>query len=616
MPARHRGVRVRINDNRVAAGFQKGNLLTLHLVARMGMWYPDGDSAPGTPVPAFAEDGQLPTIPGPLIRVRAGTEVQVTVRNDVPGTMLTVHGLDSRVAAPRPQVDSILLPSGSKRSVRIRMDAPGTYYYWGTTSGRALDERTREDAQLTGAIVVDPANGPIVRDRVMVIGMWADTSGRAFIVRQRMLVVLNGLSWPHTERLSYTVGDTVHWRLINASADSHPMHLHGFYYLVDSRGDGTSDTVYPTNSRDKVVTDLMRPGTTMSMTWSPDRPGSWLFHCHLPAHFAARGSLGMPRSMEAHETHGKMNHAVQGMSGLVTGVTVKPGGHKTVAAAEDTRARRQIHLAIRQNTNGTPAAPNFEFALDEGLAPMPAVTGVHSAPPLVLTRGKPVRIVVTNTLSEPTAIHWHGIELESYYDGVAGFSGTAQRLSPVIAPGDSFIALFTPPRAGTFIYHTHIDEERQQPAGLAGPIIVLEPGQNYDPDSDFTVIASSPRTRPGPDGRIPKVAWLNGSATPAPMNLHAGVRYRFRFINMTTGAPGLRFELSQGATLANWRAVAKDGAELPVGRQASHPARQPVSIGETADVELTPEHPGDYQLVGRLPDGTILVTMIVHVSPN
>ena len=44
-------------------------------------------------------------------------------------------------------------------------------------------------------------------------------------------------------------------------------------------------------------------------------------------------------------------------------------------------------------------------------------------------------------------MHWHGIELESYYDGVAGFGGSARRVTPVIAPRDSFYARFTPPRA-------------------------------------------------------------------------------------------------------------------------------------------------------------------------
>ena len=510
--------------------------------------------------------------------------------------------------------DSVQLESGETRTLRIRLDAPATYYYWGTTMRRPLDERTREDAQLTGAIIVDPADGPPPRDRVLVIGMWADTAGRWFRVRKRMLVVMNGRSWPHTERLGYALGDTVHWRLINASADSHPMHLHGFYFLVDSRGDGAGDTVYARNVRDKVVTDLMKPGTTMSMTWSPDRPGNWLFHCHLPAHFARRGSLGSPPSPIAGEAHKAMNHALQGMSDLVMGVTVRATASHPAGVSRDGGARRQLRLVIRSRADGSAAAPNFEFALDDARAASFAVMRESSAPPIVLTRGEPVSITVVNTLTEPTAVHWHGIELDSYYDGVAGFSGTARQLSPVIAPGDSFVARFAPPRAGTFIYHTHIDEERQQPAGLTGPIIVLEAGDHYDPAVDLTVVASSQRTPPDSTGVIPRVAWLNGSATPSAFNWQVGVRYRVRFINMTTGIPSLEFRLEQEGMPVNWRPLAKDGADLPLGSRVLHPARQPVSIGETADVELIPERPGDQRLTARLGNGTVVATLPVHVT--
>ena len=72
--------RTRINDNRVAAGTLRAGVLTLRLEARVGMWHPDGDDAPGAALPAFAEEGRAPRIPGPLIRVRAGTEVVATVR--------------------------------------------------------------------------------------------------------------------------------------------------------------------------------------------------------------------------------------------------------------------------------------------------------------------------------------------------------------------------------------------------------------------------------------------------------------------------------------------------------------------------------------------------------
>ncbi len=108
-------------------------------------------------------------------------------------------------------------------------------------------------------------------------------------------MVVNGRSWPHTERLSYNVGDTVRWRVLNVSADVHPMHLHGFYYRVVARGDGTGDTSYSEARRDLIVTQRMVPGQTMQLTWIPERAGNWLFHCHIPRHFAPRGPLGLSR---------------------------------------------------------------------------------------------------------------------------------------------------------------------------------------------------------------------------------------------------------------------------------------------------------------------------------
>jgi len=82
---------------------------------------------------------------------------------------------------------------------------------------------------------------------------------------------------------------------------------------------------------------------------------------------------------------------------------------------------------------------------------------------------------VVNHLQEPTAIHWHGIELDSYSDGVPGFGGTAGSVTPPVAPGGTFTARFTPPRAGTFIYHTHWHNSAQLAGGIYGPLIVLEP---------------------------------------------------------------------------------------------------------------------------------------------
>jgi FtsP/CotA-like multicopper oxidase with cupredoxin domain len=130
-----------------------------------------------------------------------------------------------------------------------------------------FNARTKEDAQLSGAIVVDEPGQRPAKDRIFVIGMWADTAASPLVRhRLRQLFVMNGRSWPHTDRLQYEKGEVVLWRVINASADPHPMHLHGFYYRVLRRGDGKADTVFGAKG-DLVNTEQMPPGSTMSVSW-------------------------------------------------------------------------------------------------------------------------------------------------------------------------------------------------------------------------------------------------------------------------------------------------------------------------------------------------------------
>lgn len=614
--ARPRDVeRVVPNDNRVPSGVLRGGVLTLQLEARLASWHPDGDSAPGAVVPAFAEVGGAVRIPGPLIRVPAGTIVQLTLHNRL-DTTLDVYGLVDRIAlAVGPRDSAVRLPPGATASVRFEAYAPGTYYYWGTTTGRPVAFRTKEDAQLTGAIVVDPV-GPRRDDRIMVIGMWTDTVARAFTERKRLLAVINGRSWPHTERLHYVVGDTARWRVINASSDAHPMHLHGFYFNVEGRGNGLSDTVYMPGLRDREFTEMLTVGGTFDMTWVPERPGNWLFHCHIAEHFARRGPLGSLRPPAEAAASRHANHALEGMGGLVIGVSVLPARSATVAstASNETR-RRHLRLLVRRNAGGSDSMPYLGFAIQQGTESPRPDSGLHFGPPLVLTRNEPVSITVVNTLSEPTAVHWHGIELESYFDGVAGFSGAAGRTTPAIAPGDSFEARFTPPRAGTFIYHSHVEEERQLRGGLAGALIVLEAGERYDPSLDHVILLASPASLADQQ----RAVLVNGDRSPAPLTLRAGARHRIRFVNMTLRRPTLRVELLRDSTTLEWRVLAKDASNFSDAARAPRLAMRNVGLGETLDVEVTADVPGtlrlDVRIGGARPPHTLLASLPVHVVP-
>jgi FtsP/CotA-like multicopper oxidase with cupredoxin domain len=398
----------------------------------------------------------------------------------------------------------------------------------------------------------------------------------------------------------------VRFRVVNTSTAVHPMHLHGFYFRVDSRGDGTMDSVYDaTASPHLVVTERAAPGRTFGMTWVPERAGNWLFHCHDNYHVLRNAPLdGSPLPAE-HRQH-VTNHAMDMMGGLVVGIEVRGRDSPAVAAPE--AARRRLRLVAAVDTGGTEAEPAYGYALHEGAAsaapPAPRLPG----PTILLKRGEPVSITVVNALPEATAVHWHGIELESYFDGVAGFSGAGRRVSPAIAPRDSFEARFTPPRSGTFMYHPHADEVRQQQAGLSGALLVVDDPATFDPAADVVLLLSVPR-RTADAG----VVLVNGSATPPALELRAGRRYRLRLVDIDTFRPSMIVRLLRDSAPVPWRALAKDGMELPPGRATPRPAVQQMGNGETYDFELTPAAPGDLRLTVSSAAGALLASMPVRI---
>ena len=598
--------RIAINDNRTPAGSFERGTLTVHLDAREGDWHPDADTAPGTAVLAFGLDGAAPQIPGPIIRVIEGTEIHAFVRNRLEKESLVVHGLYGRTAGMSGAPAPITIEPGHVHEVRFVAGAPGTYYYWGATRDVPLAQRSQRESQLSGALIVDPRGRPPRDERVFVIGVWQDPAVRNNIATLGALnrMVMNGKSWPHTERLSYTVGEPVHIRVVNVGDVVHPMHLHGFYFNVDSRGDETNDTIFPTGgSRHLVNTERLGSGRTFSLTWTPTRPGNWLFHCHDTLHI--KPALPLDGSAPP-PSHHVANHALEMMAGPVVGITVVQA--KGYVAPRDAASRRRLRLIAKEDTGGTPEEPAWGFALEEGGKTTPSAPPYLPSPTIVLKRDEPVSITVVNQLPEATGIHWHGIELESYYDGVAGFAGMGPRIAPAIPPGGSFEARFTQPRSGTFIYHTHVDEMRQQKAGLNGALIVVDDPAKYDPAHDIVLLLSVPRL-----DADRAVVNLNGSSHPAALELKAGEKYRLRFINIHVFRPSMRMQLLNGETVMTWRSLAKDGMDLPSDQATLGPSVVQMGNGETYDFEFTPDTAGDIRLDVNAAAGALLVTMPIHV---
>jgi FtsP/CotA-like multicopper oxidase with cupredoxin domain len=245
------------------------------------------------------------------------------------------------------------------------------------------------------------------------------------------------------------------------------------------------------------------------------------------------------------------------------------------------------------------------------------------SPTIYLTRDEPVSITVVNQLTEATAVHWHGIELESYNDGVAGFSGAGNRTAPIIQPRDSFEARFTPPRSGTFIYHSHIDEVRQQGAGLLGAIVIGDgPAAASSSADDHVFFIKGARV--AANANLPLE--INGTSNPDTTVLHVGRPARLRFISIAAVNPNATVWLTarrdssfageRDSMVVRWRPVAKDGASLPDAFRDLRVARQLVSMGETYDFEYLPIRRGLLRIEVRAsgPAGQLFVRVPIKVE--
>jgi FtsP/CotA-like multicopper oxidase with cupredoxin domain len=415
------------------------------------------------------------------------------------------------------------------------------------------------------------------------------------------------------------------------------MHLHGFYYRVKRLGDGMRDEAVAGTEGRQVVTQMVAPSGTLTMDWVPERVGNWLFHCHVMAHVAPERRLGASPSggaaggyisdsgagsgdgvgsgdgaagghgphaggHDAHRVHDP-NDPSLGMAGMVLGITVTARDDAPAPVpAPRTATPRQLTMTIRGGSEDGRTAASIDVSDDTALSAVRSAAGAPG-PPLVLRRGEPVEITLVNQLAESTSMHWHGLELDSYYDGVHGWSGLGAKVAPMIVPGERFTVRITPPRTGTFIYHTHLHDYRQLSSGLYGPLVVVEPGQTYDPAVDHVVVLG--RRGASPASAILKdtaSAVIDGEREPQ-WTWAAKTRHRVRLINIApddiwsvslTGADGP----------VTWRPLTKDGAAVPAAEATPGPARTTIAVGETYDFEVeTPPGRKALWLEVRGPDG-------------
>ena len=110
------------------------------------------------------------------------------------------------------------------------------------------------------------------------------------------------------------------------------------------------------------------------------------------------------------------------------------------------------------------------------------INGQIPGPVLEFTEGDLAIINVTNKMDEETSVHWHGLILPNFYDGVPYLT------TPPIEPGETFQYRIPINQSGTYWYHSHTMLQEQK--GVYGSIIIQPKEKTLDYDKDLVVVLS------------------------------------------------------------------------------------------------------------------------------
>ncbi len=111
-----------------------------------------------------------------------------------------------------------------------------------------------------------------------------------------------------------------------------------------------------------------------------------------------------------------------------------------------------------------------------------AINGSIPGPTLRFTEGEYAVIHVTNKMKMETSVHWHGLLLPNFYDGVPYLN------TPPIPAGETFTYEFALKQSGTYWYHSHTMLQEQ--SGVYGSIIIEPKEKKLDYDSDLVIMFS------------------------------------------------------------------------------------------------------------------------------
>ncbi|HYI09283.1 MAG TPA: multicopper oxidase family protein [Thermoanaerobaculia bacterium] len=216
------------------------------------------------------------------------------IRFSLGGATFRIIGTDGGLIEAPVEVTEVLLPAADRVEILVgpfeegRTLAIDSLRYMRSTFKR----RGKESF---GSLVVGPAkpSRAAIPARLRTIEPLIDSDATpnrtvtfkvAPSLRRGLDFLVNGEM--HHNDQPVKVGELQVWDVVNVSLMDHPFHLHGFFFQVLS----INGKAPAFRSWEDVVN--LPPRSTVRIAWMPeDRPGSWMYHCHILEHHEA-GMMG------------------------------------------------------------------------------------------------------------------------------------------------------------------------------------------------------------------------------------------------------------------------------------------------------------------------------------
>jgi FtsP/CotA-like multicopper oxidase with cupredoxin domain len=259
----------------------------------------------------FGREGLLMLVNGkplPTLHVRPGARQRWRLINaakaryyalELPGSHFTRLGgdggfsespetLDRIVLTPAQRADVVLEPTPAEGQSELALRWIAYDRGWGTSFNRPDEDMLR--LSFEGEPVRPKPLPTLHRDipaiplegaRPIDISLTMDTS------QSELQMGINGVPSWKAEHIMTPLGERQLWTVKNTFDFDHPLHLHGYFFQVldlngvpPSRREWTDTVNIPVN------------GTVRLAVSFNDRPGMWMFHCHILDH-ADAGMMGM-----------------------------------------------------------------------------------------------------------------------------------------------------------------------------------------------------------------------------------------------------------------------------------------------------------------------------------